>query len=71
MDSLVMEVLYRNNLSCPECGEKQKSEMLDEDYSYAYQCNGCASIIEKKENDCCVYCSYGEVKCPSQQMKWN
>jgi phage terminase large subunit GpA-like protein len=71
MNSLVLEVLNKNSLSCPECGENQRVDMLDADYSFAYQCNSCNSIIEKKENSCCVYCSYGEVKCPTQQIKWN
>ena len=71
MNSLVMEVLYKNCLVCPECGAKQKVEMLETGYSYAYQCDSCLEIIEKKEDDCCVYCSYGEVKCPSEQVKWN
>lgn len=71
MDGLVIEVLSKNELTCPECGTQQAAEMLDSGHSYAYQCDGCKEIIEKKEESCCVYCSYGEVKCPSQQIKWN
>lgn len=71
MDNLVSDVLNKNELTCPECGTKQKGEMLEAAYSYAYQCNGCSEIIEKKTDSCCVYCSYGEVKCPSEQIKWN
>lgn len=71
MDNLVSDVLNRNQLTCPECGTKQKGEMLEAAYSYAYQCNGCSEIIEKKNGSCCVYCSYGDVKCPSEQIKWN
>ena len=51
MNSLVMEVLYKNCLVCPECGAKQKVEMLETGYSYAYQCDSCLEIIEKKEDD--------------------
>ncbi len=71
MDSLVTDVLNKNELTCPDCGSKQKSEMLEAAYSYAYQCNSCSEIVEKKEDSCCVYCSYGDVKCPDQQIKWN
>lgn len=71
MNNLVSDVLNKNELTCPECGTKQKGEMLEAAYSYAYQCNGCSEIIEKKNDSCCVYCSYGEVKCPSEQIKWN
>jgi len=71
MDNIVTDVLNKNELTCPECGTKQKGEMLEAAYSYAYQCNGCSEIIEKKSDSCCVYCSYGEVRCPSEQIKWN
>lgn len=71
MDSLVANVLNKNKLTCPECASSQNVEMLESGYSYAYQCDNCSEIIEKKEESCCVYCSYGEVKCPSQQIKWN
>ena len=71
MDNIVTDVLNKNELTCPECGTKQKGEMLEAAYSYAYQCNGCSEIIEKKPDSCCVYCSYGEVRCPSEQIKWN
>ncbi len=69
--SLVTEILSKNMLTCPECASQQTAEMLDTGHSYAYQCDHCSEIIEKKEDSCCVYCSYGEVKCPSQQIKWN
>lgn len=69
--SLVTEVLSKNQLTCPECASQQSAEMLDTGHSYAYQCDNCLEIIEKKEDSCCVYCSYGEVKCPTQQIKWN
>jgi hypothetical protein len=71
MDSLVTDVLGKNALTCPDCGSKQNVEMLESGYSYAYQCDSCSEIIEKKHESCCVYCSYGEVKCPEEQIKWN
>ncbi len=71
MNSLVMEVLYANHLICPECGEKQKVEMSSSENTLIFECCSCKEIIQTTEDECCVYCQYGEVKCPSQQVKWN
>lgn len=71
MNDLVLEVLYTNTLTCPECGAKQNSEMLSLESSRIYECNTCNEIIQSNEGECCIHCQYGEVKCPTQQVKWN
>lgn len=32
-----------------------------------YECEQCGSLLLPKAGDCCVFCSYGSVKCPPQQ----
>nr|WP_269465522.1 GDCCVxC domain-containing (seleno)protein [Zhongshania aliphaticivorans] len=32
-----------------------------------YECHSCGTLIKPKAGDCCVYCSYGTVKCPPIQ----
>jgi len=34
---------------------------------YFYNCKGCGALLRPKDGDCCVYCSYGSVPCPSIQ----
>ena len=34
---------------------------------YFYQCLRCRTIFKPKPTDCCVYCSYGDLPCPSMQ----
>jgi uncharacterized protein (DUF2225 family) len=71
MNDLVLEVLYKNKLTCPECGAQQKAEMSTMENSRIYECDTCKEIIQANEDECCVYCQYGEVKCPGEQIRWN
>jgi hypothetical protein len=34
---------------------------------FFYDCEGCGEVLRPKEGDCCVFCSYGTVKCPPIQ----
>lgn len=71
MDNLVLQVLYKNTLTCPKCGLKQNVKMLALEIASVYQCNACNQVIKSNADECCVYCQYGDVKCPSEQVKWN
>jgi hypothetical protein len=32
-----------------------------------YECRNCKALLRRKPGDCCVFCSYGSVKCPPVQ----
>ena len=34
---------------------------------FFYECTNCGKILKPNDGDCCVYCSYGSVKCPPIQ----
>ncbi|MGC1392504.1 MAG: GDCCVxC domain-containing (seleno)protein [Bacteroidales bacterium] len=34
---------------------------------FFYECSNCRKIIGPKPGNCCVYCSYGSMKCPPVQ----
>lgn len=34
-----------------------------------YECKACKTTLRALEDSCCVYCSYGNVLCPSAQQK--
>jgi hypothetical protein len=38
---------------------------------YFYECRGCRAMLRPKAGDCCVFCSYGSVKCPPIQLGGN
>jgi len=34
---------------------------------FFYDCGGCGARLKPRSGDCCVFCSYGSVACPSIQ----
>lgn len=54
-------------LTCPECGYKKEEIMPTDSCQFFYECTYCKKILKPKAGDCCVYCSYGSVKCPPIQ----
>ncbi len=54
-------------LKCPYCGYEEIQIMPENACVYFHKCNNCLQIIKPKAGDCCVFCSYGNEKCPSQQ----
>ncbi len=56
-----------STITCPQCGFQSKDEMPTEACQYLYDCRGCGAVIRPLPGDCCVYCSFGDVKCPPVQ----
>ena len=54
------------NLTCPECGRKQPAEIPAIKCQAFYKCENCKRIIKAKES-CCVFCDYGDKKCPAAE----
>lgn len=54
-------------ITCPECGFKKVEKMPTDSCQFFYECTNCRKILKPKSGDCCVYCSYGSVKCPPIQ----
>lgn len=51
-------------LTCPACASS-KLEIMPTDYcQWFYPCEACGEVVKPKPGDCCVFCSYGSVKCP-------
>ncbi|SDQ71640.1 hypothetical protein SAMN05216402_1990 [Nitrosospira multiformis] len=36
---------------------------------FFYECNGCKVLLRPHHGDCCVFCSFGTVKCPPVQAQ--
>jgi hypothetical protein len=54
-------------ITCPECGHKKEETMPVDACRYFYECENCHARLKPKAGDCCVFCSYGTVKCPPVQ----
>ncbi len=57
----------RSVITCPECGQSKEETMPTESCMFFYVCERCDTRLEPKSGDCCVFCSYGTVKCPPMQ----
>ena len=54
-------------IKCPECGFEKEEKMPTNSCQFFYECTKCKTILHPKQGDCCVFCSYGSVRCPSKQ----
>ncbi|MFC1740560.1 GDCCVxC domain-containing (seleno)protein [Pseudomonadota bacterium] len=65
MNSQVIERF--STITCPNCGHSEREEMPTDACQFFYDCKGCGEILRPLPGDCCVYCSYGDTKCPPIQ----
>jgi len=63
-----MTIITESIITCPHCGHQKKEEMPMDACQYFYECENCKAIIKPLPGDCCVFCSYGTVKCPPVQQ---
>jgi hypothetical protein len=62
-----MEIQLNSTITCPNCGFQKSEKMPVDACVYFYECENCKTLIKPLKGDCCVFCSYGTVKCPSRQ----
>ena len=62
------EIVEFSIIKCPHCGHKARERMLTNACQFYYDCTGCGVLLKPKPGDCCVFCSFGDVKCPPIQM---
>ena len=54
-------------ITCPSC-DHDASETMPTNYCvHFYECRACGVTVKPKRGDCCVFCSYGNTKCPPMQ----
>jgi hypothetical protein len=56
-----------SEITCPKCGFKKVEVLPTEVCQLAYTCQKCSYVMHPKDGDCCVFCTYGDHKCPSKQ----
>jgi hypothetical protein len=66
-DSVEEHMIQESIITCPTCGFSKTETMPTDACQFFYECSGCGAMMRPKSGDCCVYCSYGSVPCPSIQ----
>ena len=59
--------ILRSTLTCPHCGARNAHEMPTNACVWFHECAACGELLRPKAGDCCVFCSWGDVRCPPQQ----
>ena len=62
-----MELATLSRLTCIKCGFTEELEMPLDACQFFHQCSNCGMVLRPQTGDCCVFCSYGDVECPSMQ----
>jgi hypothetical protein len=62
------DVILESIIICPHCGHAETETMPTNACQFFYDCKGCGALLKPNPGDCCVFCSYGSVKCPSIQQ---
>ena len=65
---MVPAMIADSTITCPKCGHAATEQMPTNACQFFYDCNGCGKRLKPKPGDCCVFCSYGSVPCPSIQQ---
>jgi len=58
----------KSTITCPSCHHRKTETMPTDACVYYYECEKCHKRIKPLPGDCCVFCSYGTVKCPPMQV---
>ncbi len=59
--------VLESRISCPNCGFQKTETMPTNACQFFYECENCHARLKPLQGDCCVFCSYGTVKCPPMQ----
>jgi hypothetical protein len=57
----------QSTITCPKCGHQAAETMPADACVILYVCKSCGERLKPLAGDCCVFCSYGSVPCPSIQ----
>lgn len=60
-------IIIESTITCPICSHKKMEVMPIDSCVYYYECENCETLLKPQNGDCCVFCSYGTIKCPPMQ----
>lgn len=65
----VTTLILESTLTCPTCSAPETQTMPTDACLFFWECTQCKTLHKPKSGDCCVFCSYGTVKCPPIQSE--
>jgi len=64
---MMSDITLESTLTCPNCGHRKTEIMPTDACQYYYECKACHTLLKPNKGDCCVFCSFGSVRCPPIQ----
>ena len=61
------EINLKTVITCKNCGTSEEVMMHAKLPEQKFICKRCTAELSARADECCVYCSYGSVKCPPVQ----
>ncbi|HEY0672643.1 MAG TPA: GDCCVxC domain-containing (seleno)protein [Longimicrobiales bacterium] len=58
-------------ISCPACGAASVADIPTDACLFYYECPSCKTMLRPKQGDCCVFCSFGDRRCPARGERKN
>src|SRR3989344_894305 len=65
---VMADTVLESLLTCPVCQHSQIETMPTDQCVFFYECSNCHVELRQNSGDCCVFCSFGSVKCPTMQQ---
>jgi len=65
----VRALILQSTITCPSCGHRSMETMPTNACQFFYRCTNCGVLLRPQGQDCCVFCSYGDHKCPPMQQE--
>ncbi|RDD60807.1 GDCCVxC domain-containing (seleno)protein [Ferruginivarius sediminum] len=56
-------------ITCPECHAVTAETMPQTYCLWVFDCPACGTRLTPRPGDCCVFCSYGDQRCPPKQAE--
>jgi hypothetical protein len=50
-------------ITCPACSAVSEEQMPEDVCVFFYECASCHALLRPLPGDCCVFCSFGSVRC--------
>jgi hypothetical protein len=66
-DAGISAIVRESVLTCPHCGCAKAETMPVDACLWFYECTRCKTMLRPRVGDCCVFCSYGSIRCPPAQ----
>lgn len=64
-------VVRESTLVCPRCNHGERMMMAENSSLVVHVCQSCGLEMHRLPGNCCLFCTWGTVPCPTAQRAYN